>query len=193
MATGGVSKTEVQRARRALLAKGVNPSIDAVRVALGNTGSKSTIHRFLKELEAEEGPTGDKVSTSDALQDLVTRLAQQLHQEAEVRVEEIRAQGASERQAHQAAAERLAQEAAQFRAQAERAEVALADTRRRLAEAEDELQAARVAAAAHAEREAGLQVRLAEQEAHAASLEQKHVQAREALEHFRTSAKDNRL
>lgn len=31
------------------------PSVDAVRVALGNTGSKTTIHKYPKELEAEEG------------------------------------------------------------------------------------------------------------------------------------------
>jgi hypothetical protein len=28
--------------------------VDALRVALGNTGSKTTIHRYLKELEAED-------------------------------------------------------------------------------------------------------------------------------------------
>ncbi|WP_425612332.1 DNA-binding protein [Xanthomonas translucens] len=30
--------------------QGKHPSVDAVRVALGNTGSKTTIHRYLKEL-----------------------------------------------------------------------------------------------------------------------------------------------
>jgi chromosome segregation ATPase len=193
MARGGVYKTEVQKARRSLLAQGKHPSVDAVRVALGNTGSKTTIHRYLKELEAEEGgPTGSAVSTSDALQDLVSRLAAQLHAEADARIEEVRSQSASERQAQQVAAELVAQEAAQFRAQAERAEAALADTRGRLTEIEAQLQAARVEAAAHTEREAGLVARVQEQEAHAASLEQKHVQAREALEHFRTTAKEQR-
>jgi DNA-binding IclR family transcriptional regulator len=35
------------------MAQGQHPSIDAIRIALGNTGSKSTIHRYLKELEEE--------------------------------------------------------------------------------------------------------------------------------------------
>jgi len=39
------------------------------------------------------------------------------------------------------------------------------------------------------ERAAGLEARLAEQAAHAQSLEDKHRQAREALEHFRQSVK----
>ena len=55
MARGGLYKSDVQRARDALRAQGKHPSVDAVRVALGNTGSKTTIHRYLKELEEEEG------------------------------------------------------------------------------------------------------------------------------------------
>jgi len=37
------------------IAKGVNPSIDSVRLQLGNTGSKTAIHRYMKELEENEG------------------------------------------------------------------------------------------------------------------------------------------
>lgn len=54
MARGGINKAVVQIAREALLARGQHPSIDAVRVELGNTGSKSTIQRYLKELGARE-------------------------------------------------------------------------------------------------------------------------------------------
>jgi hypothetical protein len=50
MARGGVNKAVVQAARLAILARGENPSIDAVRIEMGNTGSKTTIHRYLKEL-----------------------------------------------------------------------------------------------------------------------------------------------
>ncbi|VAW55751.1 Tn4651 auxiliary cointegrate resolution protein T, partial [hydrothermal vent metagenome] len=53
MARGGINKALVQQALEALMSKGQNPSIDAIRVELGNTGSKSTIHRHLKELEEE--------------------------------------------------------------------------------------------------------------------------------------------
>ncbi|CAM5406366.1 hypothetical protein [Rhodanobacter lindaniclasticus] len=42
------------------------------------------------------------------------------------------------------------------------------------------------------ERSAGLDARLADQDAHIQSLEQKHTQAREALEHFRQSSKEQR-
>ena len=38
MARRGLYKSDVQRARDALRAQGKHPSVDAVRVALGNTG-----------------------------------------------------------------------------------------------------------------------------------------------------------
>ena len=87
MARGGVYKSEVQKARDSLRAQGKHPSVDAVRVALGNTGSKTTIHRYLKELEEEDGQgVGAKVAVSEALQDLVGRLAARLHEEAEAAI-----------------------------------------------------------------------------------------------------------
>ena len=89
MARGGLYKSDVQKARDSLRAQGKHPSVDAVRVALGNTGSKTTIHRYLKELEEEEGQgVGAKVAISEALQDLVARLAGRLHEEAEAVVAE---------------------------------------------------------------------------------------------------------
>ena len=45
MARSGLYKSDVQKARDALIAQGMNPSVDAVRVALGNTGYKTTIHK----------------------------------------------------------------------------------------------------------------------------------------------------
>jgi hypothetical protein len=55
MARTGLYKSEVKKARDTLLAMGRRPSVDAVRVELGNTGSKTTIHKYLKELEEEDG------------------------------------------------------------------------------------------------------------------------------------------
>ena len=54
MARGGINKVVVQQARQALIARGENPSIDAIRIELGNTGSKTTIHRYLKELNGQQ-------------------------------------------------------------------------------------------------------------------------------------------
>src|SRR5690349_19242769 len=100
MARSGLYKSEVKKARDALVAQSKHPSVDAVRIALGNTGSKTTIHKYLKELEAEDGGAeGRKTSISEALQDLVERLAAQLQDEANARIDEVKEQSvANERQ-----------------------------------------------------------------------------------------------
>lgn len=193
MARGGLYKTDIQKARDSLLAQGKRPSVDAVRVALGNTGSKTTIHRYLKELEDEAGQgVGARVAVSDALQDLVGRLAERLHAEADARISEAREQFAAQLKGRTDALDRQAQDAAALSAQLQRTEVALAAERDAHAVAQTALQAGRVTLSQLEERVVGLTARLAEQESHAASLEQKHQQAREALEHFRTSTKEQR-
>lgn len=88
MARSSIYKSEVVRARDKLLAMGrYLRLIDAVRIELGNTGSKGTIHRYLKEIEEEEGGlAGTKVAVSEAIEDLVARLAERLHEESDQRI-----------------------------------------------------------------------------------------------------------
>lgn len=193
MARGGVYKTDVQKARASLLAQGKNPSLDALRIALGNTGSKSTIHRFLRELEEEETKgVGHRVAVGDALQDLVGRLASQLHEEANARIGEAREQFTAQLKERNEALERRTQEAAALSTQLQRTEMTLQAETQRRAESEQSLQASAVLASQRDERIAGLIAQLAERDAHIASLEEKHAHAREALEHFRTSVKEQR-
>ncbi|AXA24947.1 DNA-binding protein [Pseudomonas putida] len=92
MARGGIDKAAVQQARQALIARGEHPSIDAVRIELGNTGSKTTIHRYMRELEALQ-PLADKRSPalSDTLGRFVGQLAEQLREEAEARIRDAQA------------------------------------------------------------------------------------------------------
>lgn len=85
MARIGLTKSEVKASRDQLLAEGRYPSVDAVRAALG-TGSKSTIHRYLKELSDEDSHPGIKRDdTARSLQTMVEQLANQLHEDAERR------------------------------------------------------------------------------------------------------------
>ena len=89
MARGGINKALVTRAHQAVLARGENPSIDAIRIELGNTGSKSTIHRYLKELEEEASTRlDDEALLSQPIKDLIARLASRLQEEAHGIVEE---------------------------------------------------------------------------------------------------------
>lgn len=91
MARTGLDKAEVKRASEMLVAQGRYPSVDAVRVALGNTGSKTTIHKYLKELDVEAGRiTLAQAGTARTLQDMVDELAARLHADADARVEQVR-------------------------------------------------------------------------------------------------------
>lgn len=193
MARPSIYKLEVRKARDSLLAQGRHPSIDAVRVELGNTGSKSTIHRYLKELEAEEAPhTGSQVAVSDALQDLVARLAERLHTEADERIAAAEAAFTQHRAELQASLEARAEEAKVYSAQLQRTEQALLTEQEAYTETRDALEQANLKIGQLEERAGGLLDRLASQEAHGQSLEDKHRHVRDALEHFRTAAKEQR-
>lgn len=111
MARAGLEKSDVRKARDSLIAQSQYPSVDAVRIALGNTGSKTTIHKYLRELEEEEGGgAGRKASISEALQDLVERLAARLAEEADVRIEQVTQEFQAKEQAHAQALRQLQSE-----------------------------------------------------------------------------------
>lgn len=193
MARGGLYKTDVEKARQSLLAQGKHPSTDAVRIALGNTGSKSTIHRYLKELDADDAQrAGGRVGLSDALQDLVGRLAAQLQEDADRHIAAAQTRFDAQLKERAEALERQTQEAAALSTQLQRTEVALQAETRRRTDAEQALQASAVLASQREERLAGLTAQLVERDGHIASLEEKHGHARDALEHFRTATKEQR-
>jgi Plasmid replication region DNA-binding N-term len=94
MARTGLTKSQVRACRDRLLAEGRYPSVDALRQALGNTGSKSTIHRFLKELAGEDGDSAAglrREDTARTLHDIVEQLAERLHGDAQQRIRRLEA------------------------------------------------------------------------------------------------------
>ena len=193
MARGGVYRTDVEKARRALLDQGKNPTIDGVRAELGNTGSRTTIHRYLRELEADEAaPAGTKVGVSDALQQLVQQLSEQLHAETDAVLAEQTAANALKLKDAEARTELAAKESAELRIASQRTEQQLVDERTKHAATTGELQQARIQLAQLEERVAGHEKRAQEHDTQLRSLEEKHQHARDSLEHFRTSSKEQR-
>lgn len=194
MARNGIFKTDVKQARDALLARHVHPSVDAVRVALGNTGSKTTIHRYLKELEQEDGGAKDvkASSISDALQDLVGRLANRLHDEANAQVDAIRAEQQAKEHRHAETLAAAQQEIDQLRALRDRLERSLSDEQAAHAGSREASQRETVLRHTAEQHAVDLKERLAENDAYRQSLEEKHRHAREALEHYRQSVKEQR-
>jgi chromosome segregation ATPase len=189
MARVGISKLVVEKARTALIARGLNPSIDAIRIELGNTGSKSTIHRYLKELEQAEGTLAQGMgSISEELTALVQGLAARLHDEAQARIDtaqegfdehRARLQGEANEHAHRA--ETLQQALGQR-------EEALAATLQQLREAQAKAQAEHARNARLAQACEDLDARLADKQQQIASLEEKHLHARDTLEAYRATS-----
>lgn len=195
MARTGLYKSEVKKARDALLAQQKHPSVDAVRIALGNTGSKTTIHKYLKEIEDEDGGAGAggrKASISEALQDLVERLAAKLQEEANVQSDALRAEHTDNERRHAEALASTQREVEQLSEQLLLNQMALQQEQAAHGVAREALQKEAIARHTAEQRVAGLKERLTENESHRLSLEDKHRHAREALDHYRESVKDQR-
>jgi chromosome segregation ATPase len=193
MARTGLYQSEVKKARDALVAQGRHPSVDAVRVALGNTGSKTTIHKYLKELEAiEDGAGGRKTSIGDALQDLVARLAAQLHEEADARIATIEAQSLEKDRLRAGALTTLQQDNLDLVGQRDRSEALLKQEQAAHGRTQAALHEESICRHTAEQQVADLKERLAENEVHRLSIEEKHKHAREALEHYRQSVKEQR-
>lgn len=198
MARPGVTRGEVQRARQALIKAGKHPSIDAIRIELGNTGSRGTITRYVKEIEADEGGAAlvPTKSLSEELQGFVTNLAGRLELEAQERFNGLKAAHSEEVARLNEALAKAQVEGRSARSDEERAQTGLAAERiaRQRVEAELaelKLEHGQTSAQLTAQVQ-GLQAQLQAAQAQVASLEEKHTHAREALEHFRTASKEQR-
>lgn len=193
MARSGIYKSEVVRARDALRAQGRHPSIDAIRVELGNTGSKATIHRYLKEIDEEEGRAGGtQVAVSEAIQDLVGRLAGRLHEEADARIAEARSRFTAENVQLKDTLRQQREEGETLGIQLQHTEAQLIAEREQHQQTTRSLQQEAVQHAQAAQQVADLQSQLTQGEQHRQSLEDKYRHARETLDHFRQAAKEQR-
>ena len=193
MARGGVNKAVVQQARQVLIARGEYPSIDAVRIELGNTGSKTTIHRYLKELEGvKPAALQGTPALSDTLAKLVAQLAEQLQEEADARVEQAQASFNEQREQLEAQLQLAQQALAAAHQQQQIQAAALAAESERLSATQSTLQAEQLRGASLNQALGELQVRLADKEEQVRSLEEKHRHARDALEHYRSASREQR-
>jgi chromosome segregation ATPase len=183
----------VQRARKNLIAQGRYPSVDAIRVELGNTGSKTTIQRYLREIAEEDGAQINGVpALSEAIQALAHQLAERLQSEADERLVQLEA-------THAEAIRLLQQQLEAVRSECVAAPAALMKANRDLEDAKqrhDDL-AARLALESQARAQAqqqttDLQIQLQAETRHRESIDAKYADARRSLEHFREAAKEQR-
>ena len=194
MARGGVNKAVVQAARLAILARGENPSIDAVRIEMGNTGSKTTIHRYLKELG--EGTQPDDKEAPEPIDDellaLVSRLAQRLKEQAQEPIDQAREQFEQQRKDLETRLHEAEQANTQLQQHYELQSLALAQESEALHSTRSMLQTEQTRNAGLNQALADFELRLQDKDEQIRSLEEKHLHARDALEHYRNAVKEQR-
>ncbi|MCW8274977.1 DNA-binding protein [Pseudomonas sp. PCH199] len=194
MARGGVNKAVVQAARLAILARGENPSIDAVRIEMGNTGSKTTIHRYMKELGVDPQPVETEPSEpiDDELMALVSRLAQRLKEQAQAPIDQACEQFEQQRKALETQLTQAQEANTELHQQYEIQSLALTQESQALQETRAMLQTEQTRNAGLSQALADFELRLQDKDEQIRSLEEKHLHARDALEHYRNAAKEQR-
>ena len=193
MARGGINKAVVERARQALLSKGAYPSIDAVRVELGNTGSKTTIARYLKELDAQApAEASSRERMGDELKALVEGLLDRLTEEGAQVVAQAQAEFDHQRHAWQTRLDALELELNTVRRQCESQHAALTEQGAQLQTTHSSWQSELTRNAGLSQQCQDFERRVQDKDVQIQSLEEKHVHARAALEHYREAIKEQR-
>jgi chromosome segregation ATPase len=186
MARGGINKALVKQAREAVLNKGQNPSIDAVRVELGNTGSKSTIHRYLREVEEESSARlDDEVLLSQPIKELVGRLASCLKEEAQTIITENQNRYDQQVKTLISKVGELENMLAKSQTEIQNKDHELSNVLAELSDRQASENALKAQVIETQQAEARLKSVLDEKQVHIDSLEEKHRHNRDAMEHYR--------
>lgn len=193
MARGGINLVLVRKAREALLSRGQNPSIDAIRIELGNTGSKTTIQRYLKEIDSYDSrPSASPSRLSDELTELVGKMLERLLEEGSEALAHERAAFELERKAMNAESSTLQSKLEQSQMEIAKLQSALQAQDEELKIVQSSLQTEITRNARISQSCSDLEIRVQEKDAQIESLEEKHTHAREALEHYRVAVKEQR-
>ena len=193
MARGGINKTLIKEARQELLRKGINPSLDSIRVQLGNTGSKSTIHRYLKEIEEQEAvQLNDEGLLNNTLKEMISRLASQLNADANEIVEKNEEESSKKINQLNDNLNTFKKQLTHAETQKESLETKLLEKEELIAQQKNKIQNQQLESTESHEKINQLIDRIKDKDNYLASLEEKHNHSRDALEHYRQSVKEQR-
>lgn len=193
MARTGITKDDVKDARQRLIDEGQSVTLDSLRIELGNTGSRSTIQRWLRELENDDSTLLlDEQLLTETIKTTVLQLARRLQEEALAKVTQAEAMHKTAQANWQQLADNLRTQIQDLTAQTE-------DLQRKLSSSEGsnkKLQEARqqdaLTMAELSGENAHLKSLLTTKDLHISSLEDKHQHTRQALEHYRASVQTQR-
>ncbi|WP_025917938.1 DNA-binding protein [Herminiimonas sp. CN] len=190
MARAGITYAEVEQAAAVLAAEGKNPTVDAVRAALGGTGSKSTLAPLLKswksarQEQAQVQQAGLPAQLLDVVKGLHMHLQQDAQQQvraAQVAAEAVVAECRQQVEAADAATAELAGKRAAL-------ESDLTQEKARRAQLETAQHALQLACATAQEQGAGLLQRLTDRQSEIDNLNRQLAQSRTQFEHYQEAA-----
>jgi chromosome segregation ATPase len=193
MARTGITKDDVRAARQRLLDEGQSVTLDSLRIKLGNTGSKSTIQRLLRELDNDDSTVlHDEQLLTDTIKTTVLQLARQLQEEALAKIAQADAVHESAQENWQISTGKLSIQVLDLKEQTDDLQLKLSsseDSNKKLQEARqhDALTISELNS-----ENTHLKSLLDTKEQHISSLEDKHQHDRQSLEHYRTSVQSQR-
>lgn len=193
MARPGIDLESVKLARESVISKGGNPTIDAVRAELGNTGSKTTIHRFLREIESQDTAVlSEQESIAEPILELVKQLSMQLQQQAEVQITRAERGFADQQHALVGKIDALVQSESHLNQLLAVKTEAFDDLTQQFQALSTDYESLKQQLVSINLEHGRLSVSLDEKKSQIQSLEEKHKHSREALEHYRASVKEQR-
>ncbi|MFT4573013.1 MAG: chromosome segregation ATPase [Marinomonas primoryensis] len=163
------------------------------RPQLGNTGSKSTIHRYLREIEEESSARlDDEALLSQPIKELIGRLASCLKEEAQTIITENQNRYDQEVKALTSKVGELENMLAKSKTEIQNKAHELSNALAELSDSQASENALKTQVIETQQTETRLKSVLDEKQVHIDSLEEKHRHNRDAMEHYRQSVKEQR-
>jgi hypothetical protein len=194
MARAGILYSDVAKAASQLADSGKSPTVDTVRDAMGNTGSKSTIAPMLKRWKAEHQ---DTVAASDSgiptsLLVAVKSLYEHLQVETGRKIIQAQQHHQTELQTAHNQEQQLLDEKALLTQEKAAIVVELKATQQTLAKLQKEQQSLNMTLVARESDTSGLQLRLMDRAAEVATLNQQLALARAQFDHYQEATASQR-
>ena len=194
MARAGILYSDVAKAASQLTDSGKSPTVDTVRDAMGNTGSKSTIAPMLKRWKSEHQET---VAATDSgiptsLLVAVKSLYEHLQGETQQKIDQAQLRHQIELQEVHKHEEQLRDEKALQTQENTAIAAELKATQQTLAKLQKELQILNVSLATRESDVSGLQLRLMDRAAEVVTLNQQLTLARTQFDHYQEASASQR-
>ncbi|EGF33263.1 hypothetical protein IMCC9480_849 [Oxalobacteraceae bacterium IMCC9480] len=196
MARAGILYSDLANAAARLVAEGKNPTVDSVRVALGSTGSKSTIAPLLKRWKAEHQDAVVDVAQGLGLPGPLLQAMKGIHEKLQ---DDVQQQLEQARDAHHVAllaAHEATQQAEDEKRVLQEGKAALStdldQVRESRAQLDAQYQAMAIRQAVLQAEQDGAQQRLLDRAAEVAALNGQLTQARAQFDHYLDAAAEQR-